>query len=86
MPELDSIPDPISRDSQLDPDSLNPLPLPSHLCPPGGWLHFSDLFLAVLVFVAACRFSLVASSGGYSLVTVHGLLTAAPSLVAEHGL
>ena len=31
-------------------------------------------------------FSLVAVSGGYSLVSVCGLLIAAPSLVAEHGL
>ena len=33
-----------------------------------------------------CRvdFSLVAESGGYSLVAVRGLLTVATSLVAEH--
>ena len=33
-----------------------------------------------------CRLSLVAVSGGYSLVVVHGLLIAVASLVAEHGL
>ena len=35
------------------------------------------------VFVAACRLSLFVVSGGYSLVKVHGFLTAAASL--EHG-
>ena len=33
-----------------------------------------------------CRLSLVAASGGYSLVAVCGLLTVAASLVVEHGL
>ena len=33
-----------------------------------------------------CRLSLVALSGGYSLVVVHGLLIAVASPVAEHGL
>ena len=42
------------------------------------WLHW--------VFVAACGLSLVVASGGYSLVTGHGLLIAVASLVAEHGL
>ena len=37
------------------------------------------------VFVAACRFSLVAASGGL-LVAVCGLLIAVASLVVEHGL
>ena len=36
--------------------------------------------------IAACGLSLVAASGGYSLVVVHGLLTAVASLVAEGGL
>ena len=31
-------------------------------------------------------FSLVVAGGGYSLVAVHGLLTGAASLVAEHRL
>ena len=31
-------------------------------------------------------FSLVVASGGYSLVSVHGLLIAVASLVAEHSL
>ena len=39
----------------------------------------------MLVFIAACRFSLVAESRGYS-VAVHGLLIAVASLVAEHRL
>lgn len=37
------------------------------------------------VFTAACGL-LVATSGGYSLGAVCGLLVAAASLVAEHGL
>ena len=44
------------------------------------------LFLAVLVSVAAQRLSLVVESRGYSLVAVLGLLIAAASLVAKHGL
>ena len=44
------------------------------------------LFLAVLVSVVAQRLSLVAESRGYSLVAVLGLLIAAASLVAKHGL
>ena len=42
------------------------------------WLHW--------IFVAACGLSLVAVSGGYSLVAVLGLLIAVASLVVEHGL
>ena len=42
------------------------------------WLH--------RVFVAVHRFSLVAASGGYSLVAVHDLLIAVASLVADHRL
>ena len=42
------------------------------------WLHW--------VFIVAHRLSLVAASGGYSLVVVHGLLIAVASLVAEHRL
>ena len=39
------------------------------------------------VFVAACRLSLVAMSGGYSSLRCMGFfLTALASLVAEHGL
>ena len=37
------------------------------------------------VFVAVCGLSLVAASGGYSIV-VRSLLTAVVSRVAEHGL
>ena len=37
-------------------------------------------------FLAACRLSLVAVSGGSSLVSVLSLLIAAASLAVEHGL
>ena len=37
------------------------------------------------VTVAACRLSLVAASGGYSLVAMHGLIVVA-SLSAQHRL
>ena len=56
------------------------------------FFFFLDLFYLFIfyfclhwVFVAACRLSLVAASGGYS-VAVHGLLIAVASLVVEHGL
>ena len=51
---------------------------------------FKKIFIIYLrlhwVFVAVCRLSLIATSGGYSLVAGHGLLIAVASLVAEHGL
>ena len=40
----------------------------------------------MLVFVAIHRLSLVAASGGYSLVAVCSVLIAVASLVAEHRL
>ena len=43
------------------------------------------IFLAVLGLYCFVGFSLVAASGGYSLVGVHRLLIAVASL-AEHGL
>ena len=46
-------------------------------------LFLKKFVLAELVFVAACGLSLVATSRGYCLVAVHGLLTAVSSLVAE---
>ena len=47
---------------------------------------FDYLFLVALgLLLTVCRLSLVAESGGHSLVAVHGLLTAVASLV-EHGL
>ena len=50
-------------------------------------IYFLKKFvLAVVVFVAACGLSLVATSRGYCLVVVHGLLIAVSSLVAELGL
>ena len=43
-------------------------------------------FLAVLGFVAVCGLSLVAASGGYSLVAVSGLLLTVASLAVEQRL
>ena len=44
------------------------------------------LFMSVLSLHPCCMgFSLVLVSGGYSLVSAHGLLIAGASLVAEHG-
>ena len=42
------------------------------------------LFWLCWVFIAVRGLSLVVASGGYSIVGVHGLLTAVPSLVAEN--
>ena len=44
------------------------------------------LFLSVLGLCCCMGFSLVAASGGYSLVAVLGLLIAGASPVADHGL
>ena len=45
------------------------------------------LFLSLsLSFFSFSGFSLVAASGDYSLVAVHGLLIEEASLAAEHGL
>ena len=44
------------------------------------------LFWLFWAFVTMCKLSLVATSGGYSLVEVLGLLTVVASFVAEHGL
>ena len=46
-------------------------------------LYLFTFFRLGWVFVATCRLSLVAESRGYSLVAVHGLLTAASSLVKD---
>ena len=48
--------------------------------------NFIYVVLAVLGLHCYEGFHLVAASGGYSLVAVRRLLTAAASLVAEHGL
>ena len=56
-------------------------------------LNFKILLIRILfiylwlcwVFVAVHWFSLVATSGDYSLVVMHGLLVAVASLVVEHG-
>ena len=56
----------------------------------GSYLPLKDtfiyLFLAALGLQCCIGFSLVAESGGYSLVEVGGLLVAVASLVAEHRL
>ena len=44
------------------------------------------LFWLLWVFAVAYMLSLVAVSGSYSLVVVHGLLIAVVSLIVEHGL
>ena len=44
------------------------------------------LFWLPWIFIVAHRLSLVAVSGGYSLVGVGGFLISVASLVAEHGL
>ena len=44
------------------------------------FFFINDLFLAALVFVAACGLSLAAVSSGYSLVVMRGLPTAVASL------
>ena len=49
-------------------------------------LFFSKFFFACTGSSLLCRFSLVVASGGYSLVTVHGLPTVVGSLVTEHAL
>ena len=46
---------------------------------------FIYLFLAVLGLRCCEGFSLVAASGGYSLLAVHGLLIVVTALVVEHG-
>jgi len=45
-----------------------------------------NLFMAVLGLCCCTGFSLAVASGGYSLVTVRGLLTVLASLVVRHGL
>ena len=51
------------------------------------FLNYLFIYLWLFwVFVAVCGLSLVAVSGGYSLVVVHGFLIEAASLVAEHRL
>ena len=44
------------------------------------------LLFAVRGLHCCVGFSLVAASGGYSLVVLHGLLIVVASLVGEHGL
>ena len=49
-------------------------------------LSFIYLFLAAVGLIAVLELSLIATSGGYSLASVLGLLTAVVCLVAKHGL
>ena len=65
-----------------------------------SFLHFKNFIFKKFYFLknlfifkilaalglAACRLSLVARSGGYSLVAVQGLLAVVTSLLAEHRL
>ena len=44
------------------------------------------IYFGLLGLLAVQAFSLVAASGGYSLVVVHRLLIAVVSLITEHGL
>jgi len=44
------------------------------------------MYLFLATFFAAHRLSLVAASGGYSLVVVCGLIVVVASFVAEHEL
>ena len=50
------------------------------------FIYLLTYFWLYWVFVAAHRLSLVAASGGYSLVDMHRLLTVVASLVVEHEL
>ena len=52
----------------------------------GLFILFIYSFLALLGLLCCMGSSLVVASGGYSLVAVLGLLSAAASLVEEHGL
>ena len=49
------------------------------------FFKFMYVFLAALGLHCCEGFFVVAASGGYSPVAVHGLLIVVPSLVAEHG-
>ena len=51
-----------------------------------NFLNLIYLFLATLGLCCRVGFSLLAASGGSSLVAVSRLLIAVASLVAEHGL
>ena len=51
------------------------------------WKEILEIFIwPCWVFIATRGFSLVAASGGYSLVAMWELLTAVASLIAERGL
>ena len=50
------------------------------------FIYLFIYFWLCLVFVAAQGFSLVSMNGGYSLIAVHRLLIAVPSVVAEQRL
>ena len=49
--------------------------------------YLKKIFILAMLGLRCCSsFSLVAASGGHSLVVVHNLLTAVASLVEEHRL
>ena len=50
------------------------------------YFYYVFIYWLCWAFVAVQALSLVAESGGCSLVAVHGLLIAGTSLVAEHRL
>ena len=50
-----------------------------------SFFPFFFFFGLLWVFLAVHGFSLVTASGGYSLIVVHGLLIAVPSLATKHG-
>ena len=66
--------------------SLYPMTKSLSVVPVFAAIGVFHLFLAVRVFIAACWLSLVAVSGGYSLVAVCRLLITVASLVVKHRL
>ena len=49
------------------------------------FIKLMNVFILAMLVLHCSGFSLVAASGGHSLVSVHGLLIAAASLVVEQG-
>ena len=56
------------------------------MCTQTSKTQFKKMFIFGWDFIAVCKLSLVAVSGGSFLDVVHELLIAVASLVAEHGL
>ena len=55
------------------------------MCTQTSKTQFKKMFIFGWDFIAVCKLSLVAVSGGSFLDVVHELLIAVASLVAEHG-